>query len=58
MPRESNGESFFWALVRAPQDDGYQIYGLIYDMRIDDDGLVRQLVSAEGVMRQSSLITA
>ena len=39
----------FGALVRAPQDDGYQIYGLIYDMRIDDDGLVRQLVSAEGV---------
>jgi len=43
------GNPSFGALVRAPQDDGYQIYGLIYDMRIDDDGLVRQLVSAEGV---------
>jgi hypothetical protein len=26
-----------------------QIYGLIYDIHIDDDGLVRQLVTAEGV---------
>jgi len=43
------GNPSFGALVRAPQDGGYQIYGLIYDMRIDDDGLVRQLVSAEGV---------
>ena len=36
----------FGALVRAPQADGYQIYGLIYDMRVEDDGLVRQLVTA------------
>jgi hypothetical protein len=39
----------FGALVRVPLPDGYQIYGLIYDMRIDDDGLVRQLVTADGV---------
>ncbi len=39
----------FGALVRVPQVDGYQIYGLIHDMHIDDDGLVRQLVTAEGV---------
>ena len=39
----------FGALVRAPQLEGYQIYGLIYDMHIDDDGLVRQLVTAQGV---------
>jgi len=39
----------FGALVRVPVDGSYQIYGLIYDMRIDDDGLVRQLVTAEGV---------
>ena len=39
----------FGALVRVPVDASYQIYGLIYDMRIDDDGLVRQLVTAEGV---------
>jgi len=39
----------FGALVRVPQENGYQIYGLIYDIHIDDDGLVRQLVTAEGV---------
>jgi len=37
------------ALVRAPLGNDIQIYGLIYDIRIDDDGLVRQLVTAEGV---------
>jgi len=39
----------FGALVRIPQANGYQIYGLIYDIHIDDDGLVRQLITAEGV---------
>jgi hypothetical protein len=39
----------FGALVRVPLEGGYQIYGLIYDIHIDDDGLVRQLVTAEGV---------
>jgi hypothetical protein len=39
----------FGALVRVPLEDGYQIYGLIHDIRIDDDGLVRQLVTAEGI---------
>jgi hypothetical protein len=28
---------------------GYQVYGLIHDIHIDDDGLVRQLVTAENV---------
>jgi hypothetical protein len=28
---------------------GYQVYGLIYDIHIDDDGIVRQLVTAERV---------
>ncbi len=37
----------FGALVRAPLTDGYQIYGLIHDIHIDDDGLVKQLVTAE-----------
>lgn len=37
------------ALVRAPLAAAYQVYGLIYDIHIDDDGLVRQLVTAEGV---------
>jgi hypothetical protein len=36
----------FGALVKAPVAPGYQIYGLIFDIHIDDDGLVRQLVTA------------
>jgi hypothetical protein len=39
----------FGSLVRVPQDNGYEIYGMIHDIHIDDDGLVRQLVTAEGV---------
>ncbi len=39
----------FGALVRVPQAAGYQIYGLITDIHIDDDGLVRQLVTASDV---------
>jgi hypothetical protein len=39
----------FGALVRAPLGDGYQVFGLIHDIHIDDDGLVRQLVTAEHV---------
>ncbi len=36
-------------LARVPQQGGYQIYGIIHDIHIDDDGLVRQLVTADGV---------
>ena len=39
----------FGALVSVPLDHDYHIYGLIHDIRIDDDGLVRQLVTADGV---------
>jgi hypothetical protein len=39
----------FGALVRAPLGGDAQTYGLIYDIHIDDDGLVRQLVTAESV---------
>ena len=39
----------FGALVRVKLDGDYQVYGLIYDIHIDDDGLVRQLVTAEEV---------
>jgi hypothetical protein len=35
------------ALVRAPLGVNMHIYGLIYDIHIDDDGLVRQLVTAD-----------
>lgn len=37
------------SLVRVPLAEGYQVYGLIHDIHIDDDGLVRQLVTAENV---------
>ncbi|RME41404.1 MAG: hypothetical protein D6794_00675 [Deltaproteobacteria bacterium] len=39
----------FGALVRAPLTDSSEVFGLIYDIRIEDDGLVKQLVTAEGV---------
>ena len=42
----------FGALVRAPLGPDYQVYGLIYDIRIEDDGLVRQLVTAEHVSEE------
>jgi hypothetical protein len=41
----------FGALVRAPLTGNYSVYGLIHDIHIDDDGLVRQLVTA-GEVRQ------
>jgi hypothetical protein len=37
------------ALVRAPLEDGSQIFGIVSDIHIDDDGVVRQLVTAETV---------
>jgi hypothetical protein len=39
-------------MLRIPQAQGYQIYGLLYDMHIDDDGLVRQLVTAERISEE------
>ena len=39
----------FGALVRAPLQPDYQVYGLIHDIHIDDDGLVRQLVTTEEI---------
>lgn len=39
----------FGSLVRVPLEEDYQIYGLIHNIHVDDDGLVRQLVTAEGV---------
>ena len=40
------------ALVRAPLEDNYTVYGLIHDIHIDDDGLVRQLVTSEHVSEE------
>jgi len=42
----------FGAFVRAPLGNGYQIFGVIYDIHIDDDGLVRQLVTADNVSEE------
>jgi hypothetical protein len=42
----------FGALVRAPLGEGYQVFGLIHDIHIDDDGLVRQLVTADSVSEE------
>jgi hypothetical protein len=39
----------FGALVRVPLEPGYEVYGLIHDIHIEDDGLVRQLITAEDV---------
>ncbi len=39
----------FGSLVRIPLEKDYQIFGLIHDIRIEDDGLVRQLVTSERV---------
>ncbi|HEY6072231.1 MAG TPA: hypothetical protein VIV15_02300 [Anaerolineales bacterium] len=39
----------FGALVSAPLDGAYEVYGLIYDIHIEDDGLVRQLVTADNI---------
>lgn len=36
-------------MLRIPQAHDYQVYGILYDMHIDDDGLVRQLVTAESI---------
>ena len=36
-------------MVRLPQANEQQIFGLLYDIHIDDDGLVRQLVTAENI---------
>ncbi|MGB9586428.1 MAG: hypothetical protein ACPL7A_03290, partial [Anaerolineales bacterium] len=39
----------FGALVRINPQPDYAIYGLVYDLYIADDGLVRQLVTVEQV---------
>lgn len=36
-------------LVRIPLEGGYEVYGLIADIHVDDDGLVRQLVTVDEV---------
>jgi hypothetical protein len=42
----------FGALVSAPVGENYDVFGLIYDIHIDDDGLVRQLVTAAEIRQK------
>ncbi len=39
----------FGGMVRIPLTDGTQIYGLIHNIQIEDDGLIRQLITSEHV---------
>lgn len=39
----------FGSLVRAPIGENAQVYGLVHDLHVDDDGLVRQLATAPDV---------
>lgn len=45
------GVPSFGAMLRIPLGGraNYQIFGLIYDIHVDDDGLVRQLATTESV---------
>lgn len=35
----------YGALVRTPVENQFDIYGLIFDIRVDEDGLIRQLAT-------------
>jgi hypothetical protein len=37
----------FGTLVRVPVNDQLETFGLVYDIHMDDDGLVRQLVTSQ-----------
>jgi hypothetical protein len=45
------GVPSFGAMLRIPlgENEDYQIFGLVYDIHVDDDGLVRQLATTENV---------
>lgn len=42
----------FGEMVLIPLDASTRVYGLVYDIHIDDDGLVRQLVTANGISEE------
>jgi hypothetical protein len=42
----------FGQLLRIPLEDGSQVYGLVSEIHIDDDGLIRQLVSSAGIAEE------
>ncbi len=39
----------FGQMLLIPTEDQARVFGLVYDIHIDDDGLVRQLVTANGI---------
>lgn len=47
----------FGVMVKVPIEDIYQIYGLIYDIHIEDDGLVRQLITSDVMADEAMLDT-
>jgi hypothetical protein len=42
----------FGEFVRIPLSDSYQVFGIVHDVQIEDDGLVRQLVTAGNVSEE------
>ena len=42
----------FGQMVRIQLGDGSQVYGLVHEIHIDDDGLVRQLVSSPEISQE------
>lgn len=42
----------FGQMVRIPLEDGIQVYGLVHEIHIDDDGLVRQLVTSAEISEE------
>lgn len=42
----------FGQMVRIPLEDGSQVYGLVHEIHIDDDGLVRQLVTSAEISEE------
>nr|WP_321508956.1 hypothetical protein [uncultured Hyphomonas sp.] len=47
----------FGSMVRVRMDEHYQIFGLIYDIRIQDDGLVKQLITSDVLADEAWLDT-
>lgn len=42
----------FGQMLLIPLDEHTQVFGLVYDIHIDDDGLVRQLVTANNISEE------
>ena len=53
---QSNVPAFGDLVSVSPEgNDTYKIYGLIYDIHIDEDGLIRQLVTTENITKERSI---